>query len=132
MKIIEFTKDDIKDKANLAEQIEFESNQLFKSSYTNKGRSLAEIKESVVIGKTLEVWLCENYPFTLAEDKWHDLIDENGDYVEVKAYNVYDSNAPFVQKSLHSIRNGNWNKSKWFILFQYKNGVYKFLEKIKI
>jgi hypothetical protein len=132
MENAQFTESDIKDKLLLERLIESESQALFDSPYTRRRRSLAEIKSAVRQGKTLELWLTENYAFQLSDDRYHDLIDENGDFVEVKAYNVQSSSAPYVQKSLKSIRTGKWNHSKWFLLFHCKNGVYKFLEKIKI
>jgi hypothetical protein len=132
MENAQFTESDIKDKLLLERLIESESRALFDSPYTRRSRSLEEIKGTVKQGKTLELWLTENYAFQLSDSRYHDLIDENGDFVEVKAYNVQSSSAPYVQKSLASIRTGKWNKSKWFILFNYNKGVYKFLEKIKI
>lgn len=132
MENAQFTESDIKDKLLLERLIESESQALFDSHYTRRRRILEEIKGAVRQGKTLELWLTENYNFTLSDDRFHDLIDENGDFVEVKAYAVQSSSAPYVQQSLKSIRTGKWNKSKWFILFNYNKGVYKFLEKIKI
>jgi hypothetical protein len=132
MENAQFTESDIKDKLLLEKLIESESQALFDSPYTRRSRSLEEIKGAVKQGKTLELWLTENYNFQLSDDRYHDLIDENGDFVEVKAFSVTDSGAPYVHKSLASIRTGKWNKSKWFILFNYDKGVYKFLEKIKI
>jgi hypothetical protein len=132
MENAQFTESDIKDKLLLERLIESESQALFNSPYTRRSRSLEEIKGNVKQGKTLELWLTENYNFQLSDDRFHDLIDENGDFVEVKAYAVQSSSAPYVQKSLKSIRTGMWNNSKWFLLFNYNKGVYKFLEKIKI
>jgi hypothetical protein len=129
---ITFTESDIKDKSYLEEQIELEAQRLYTSPKARKGRSIEEIRESVRRGKVAEVWLIENYSFKTAPDIYHDLIDRDGNYVEVKAYNVYSSNAPHVQNDLYRIRTGGWNRSKWYLLFQHNKGVYKFLEKISI
>jgi len=132
MEEITFTESDIKDKSYLEQQIELEAQRLYTSPKARRGRSVDEIRKVVRQGKVAEVWLIENKSFTSAPDIYHDLIDSEGNYVEVKAYNVYNSNSPYVQKDLDRIRNGGWNRSKWYLLFQYNNGVYNFLEKILI
>jgi hypothetical protein len=76
--------------------------------------------------------LIENRGFRMAPDVYHDLIDRDGNYTEVKAYNVRSSNAPHVQNDLYRIRTGGWNRSKWYLLFHHNEGVYNFLEKISI
>jgi hypothetical protein len=132
MEKITFTESDIKDKVYLEEQIELEAQRLFSSARARKGRTIEEIRSVVRQGKVAEVWLIENQNYQAAPDIYNDLIDSEGNFVEVKAYNVYNSNAPYVQDSLRRIRTGGWNQSKWYMLFQYNEGTYKFLEKILI
>lgn len=132
MEKITFTELDIKDKVYLEKQVELEAQRLYSSLKARKGRTIEEIRNSVRIGKVAEVWLIENYDFKQALDVYHDLIDKDGNYVEVKAYNVYSSNAPHVQNDLYRIRTGGWNRSKWYLLFQHNNGTYNFLEKISV
>ena len=127
-----FTASDIKNVDLLEREIEHEAKRLFESDRARKGRTLEAIKSAVRQGKTLEVWLTENYDFRLSSDIYHDLIDSEGNFIEVKAYNIYSSNAPSVQNDLYRIRTGNWNKSKYYIIFKYDNGTYTFLEKIII
>lgn len=129
---LQFTESDIKDKAYLEEQIELEAQRLFSSAKARRGRDLEEIRKVVRQGKIAEVWLIENYGFEPAPDIYHDLIDKEGNRIEVKAYNVYHSNAPHVQNDLYRIRTSSWNRSKWYLLFHHNEGVYKFLEKILI
>jgi hypothetical protein len=128
----QFTESDIKDKAYLEEQIELEAQRLFSSEKARRGRTLEEIRKVVRQGKVAEIWLIENHDFQPALDIYHDLIDKEGNRVEVKAYNVYSSNAPYVQNDLYQIRTSGWNHSKWYLLFHHNEGVYKFLEKILI
>jgi hypothetical protein len=128
----QFTESDIKDKAYLEEQIELEAQRLFSSEKARRGRTLEEIRKVVRQGKVAEIWLIENHDFQPAPDIYHDLIDKEGNRVEVKAYNVYSSNAPYVQNDLYRIRTSGWNHSKWYLLFHHNEGVYKFLEKILI
>jgi hypothetical protein len=128
---MQFTESDIKDKKYLEEQIELEAQRLF-SLTSSRGRSLEEIRNRVRQGKIAEVWLIETGKFKPALDIYHDLIDLEGNRVEVKAYNIYNSNAPSVQNDLYRIRTGTWNKSKYMMLFQCKERNYKFLEKISI
>lgn len=127
-----FTSDDVKDQSHLEFLIKEESLRIFNSPKSRRERSLEEIFAMVKIGKTAEYYLVEQGLFKPAKDIYHDLIDKEGDYVEVKAYNVYDSNAPHVKADLERIRNSVWNKSKWMLLFRYNLGTYTFLEKIFI
>lgn len=127
-----FTEADIKNKKLLESEIEKESNRIFDSSSANGGRTLNQIRDVVRQGKVAEIWLHENFNFELAEDIYHDLIDDKGAYVEVKAYSVQSSSAPYVQNAISRIKNGNWNKSSYMMLFNYMHGRYKFLEKIQI
>ena len=127
-----FTEADIKYRVYLEEQIELEAQRLFKSPQSRRERTIEEIRSRVRQGKIAEVWLIENYEYKQAPDIYHDLIDIEGNRIEVKAYNVYSSNAPLVQNDLYRIRTGSWIKCKYYILFKYDNGTYTFLEKITI
>lgn len=127
-----FTENDVKDQSLLEEKIETEALSIFSSNFARKGRTLAEIKRTVRQGKIAEVWLSENTNLKLSDDRYHDLIDSEGNFVEVKAYNVYNSSAPYVQSDLKRIRESTWNRSKWYYLFRCRNGEYQFLEKISI
>ena len=130
---IEFTENDIQNKKYLKSEIELESNRLFNSSQQTGGnRTYTEIEKSVRIGKVAEVYLIENYSFEASGNIYHDLIDKNGDYVEVKAYSESTIQNGWIDNDIHRILNGGWNKSKWYILFSYDNGKYVFIEKRKI
>lgn len=128
----QFTKSDIKDQLLLEKMINDEVSSIMSTEEARRGRSKSQIRDSVIQGKTLEAFLVQTGKYKLSDNRYHDLINKDGEYVEVKAYAVYDSNAPYVKKDLERIRTGTWNKSKWYLLFQYKAGVYTFLEKIEI
>ena len=127
-----FTEKDIRNRPLLESMILKESMSIFSSDPARKGRTLAEIKRTVRQGKIAEVWLSENTNLKLSDDRYHDLVDSEGNFIEVKAYNVYNSSAPYVQSDLKRIRESTWNRSKWYYLFQHRNGEYQFLEKISI
>jgi len=129
---MQFTESDIKDREFLERAIKQETERLYSTNTTRRNRSKEEIEKVVRQGKVAEVFLIETGKYREAADIYHDLIDENGDRTEVKAYSAMSSNAPHVQNDLYRIRTGNWNHSKWYILFNYNEGVYTFLEKIKI
>jgi len=129
---MQFTESDIKDREFLERAIKQETERLYSTNTTRRNRSKEEIEKVVRQGKVAEVFLIETGKYREAADIYHDLIDENGDRTEVKAYSVMSSNAPHIQNDLYRIRTGNWNHSKWYILFNYNEGVYTFLEKIKI
>jgi hypothetical protein len=127
-----FTLDDVKDHQHLEFLIKEESFRIFNSKKARNGRTFEEILDKVKIGKTAEYYLVEQGLFKHAKDIYHDLVDEEGNFLEVKAYDVYDSSAPFVRSEIERIRNSEWNQSKWMLLFQYRNNRYTFLEKILI
>ncbi len=129
---MQFTESDIKDREFLERAIRQETERLYSSSTTRRNRTKEEIEKVVRQGKVAEVYLIETGKYREAADIYHDLVEPNGDRTEVKAYSVMNSNAPHVQNDLYRIRTGNWNHSKWYILFNYNEGVYTFLEKIKI
>lgn len=129
---VKFTEADIKDTTRLERMIEVEANQIFNSSTGNGGRDLDTIKFCVKQGKIAELWLIENRGYEEANKKYHDLIDKNGDYTEVKAYDVTSMFAPFIQKDLKKLRTSEWNISKWYIVFKCTYGEYEFLDKVFI
>jgi hypothetical protein len=127
-----FTINDIQDQYHLDFMIKEEAYRIYNSPKARLGRSLEEITEKVKIGKIAEVYLIEQGMYKPAKDIYHDLVDDMGNFIEVKAYTVYDSNAPFVIRELQRIRESEWNKSKWMMLFRHYEGAYTFLEKIFI
>ena len=129
---MKFTIDDIKDRERLERMVEKEALQINRSEFSRRGRSLDDIKFAVRQGKVAELYLIENHGYIESDIKYHDLKDINGDYTEVKAYNVWGKDAPFVQKDLRRYREEKWSKSKWYMLFKYENGQYELLDKIQI
>jgi len=110
-----------------------EAEQIFNSPSANRGRDLDTIKFFVRQGKVAELYLIENHDYDESDRKWHDLKDVNGDYTEVKAYvNTPTSNLPYVERDLRRYRTETWNVSKWYILFNYNDGIYEFVDKIQI
>jgi hypothetical protein len=112
--------------------VKIEAEQIYSSPVARRGRSYEEVENAVKQGKIAELYLIENHGFEEANKKWHDLINEENEYIEVKAYNVWDKNAPGVQRDLKRLREEGWNISKWYYLFKCKYGEYELLEKIKI
>lgn len=129
---ISFTIEDIKDRDRLEKMVDVEATNIYESARARKDRSKEDIVEKVRQGKVAELYLIETGDYFPANKKWHDLKDKNGDYVEVKAYNVRDQYAPFVQSDLRRLREEGWNISKWYMLFQCIGGKYNLIEKIKI
>jgi hypothetical protein len=129
---MKFTIDDIKDRERLNKMVEKETMQIYMSPAARKGRSLDTIKYAVQQGKVAELYLIENYGYHESDIRWHDLKDEEGNYTEVKAYNVWSKDAPFVQKDIKRYKTEKWSKSKWYILFKYEYGSYELLDKIQL
>jgi hypothetical protein len=130
---MKFTEDDIKDKDRLKKMVRKEALQIFSNPSSRNGRDLETIEFFVKQGKIAELYLIENYQYEEADRKYHDLKDQDGDYTEVKAYNnTTASRVPYVEKDLVRYRNAAWNISKWYMLFNVEEGVYEFIEKIRI
>jgi hypothetical protein len=127
-----FTEEDIKDKARLEEMVRKEAISIFNSSNGRRGRDLETIQYCVKQGKVAELYLIENHGYSESDIKYHDLKDSQGDYTEVKAYDVWSKDAPFVQKDIRRYKNETWSKSKWYILFKFKDGKYELIEKIQL
>lgn len=129
---MKFTEENIRDKARLEQMIEKEALSIYNSVAARRGRDLDTIKFCVKQGKIAELYLIENHEYVESDIKWHDLKDSEGNYTEVKAYDVWSKDAPFVQKDIHRYKNESWSKSKWYMLFKFKDGEYELLEKIQL
>lgn len=128
----EFTVKDIVSVDTLNENIELETDRIFESDKARRGRAREDIQGSVRQGKIAEQYLIDHYGFTEADIRWHDLINQNGDYVEVKAYSIDDHDTMFVKRDIHRYRTEAWSKSKWYVLFGCKDGNYKHLATIRL
>lgn len=130
---VKFTEADIIDKERLERMIEKEALPIFNSATGNKERRDFEtVKFCVKQGKIAELWLIENRGYDEANKKYHDLVDKNGDYTEVKAYDVTSMSAPYIQKDIKKLRTETWNISKWYIVFKCTHGEYEFLDKVYV
>jgi hypothetical protein len=130
---VKFTEADIIDKDRLERMIEKEALPIFNSATGNKEhRDFETVKFCVKQGKIAELWLIENRGYDEANKKYHDLIDKNGEYTEVKAYDVTSMNAPYIQKDIKKLRTESWNTSKWYIVFKCTHGEYEFLDKVYV
>ena len=119
-----FTYEDIKDKAGLERLIEEEAQNIWAQEKNRRGRSFEELKRSTRQGKIAEQWLIENENFTRATVKYHDLVNQQGELVEVKAFSYGDLYSKFVVDNVQKYKTATWNYSKWYILFNCINGVY--------
>jgi hypothetical protein len=128
----DFTQDDIKDKELLEKLIQEETKRIFESDKARHGRNEDQITASVKQGKIAELYLVQSGRFKFADIKWHDLVNSAGEYVEVKAYDVNDWNAPSVIRDLQRYRTEKWCKAKYYYLFQCRGGTYKFLAILRI
>lgn len=125
---MKFTEADIKDKDLLERLIKEEATRIFESPRANRDRTYEQVANSVRQGKIAELFLVESGVYDFADIKWHDLKNKDGEYVEVKAYNVHNGfEAPFVKKDLERYRSQDWCKAKWYMLFSCHEGNYEFL-----
>jgi hypothetical protein len=131
-KDIIFTENDIKDKDKLELDIMMESKMIFESPVAARGRTLEQILEHSRQGKIAEQFLIETGEYIRCTKKYHDLVDSEANIVEVKAFSVNDRHAPGVKKVINDIKNGDWNHSKYIILFKYCDGIYSYLDTIPI
>lgn len=119
-----FTYEDIKDKVELERLVEEEAQSIWAQEKNRRGRSFEELKQSTRQGKTAEQWLIENENFTRATVKYHDLVNQQGELVEVKAFSYGDLYSKFVVDNVQKYKTATWNYSKWYVLFNCTNGVY--------
>jgi hypothetical protein len=130
---MKFREEDIRNKERLERMVKKEAEAIFSSPAARNGRDLETIEFCVKQGKIAELYLIENCGYDEADKKWHDLLDETGEYTEVKAYNnVWSKDAPFVEKDLRRLKNEGWNFSKWYMLFTVVDGEYELLDKIQV
>lgn len=127
-----FTVEDIQDKELLNRLIEEETNRIFESDQARHGRSRNQIEASVQQGKVAELYLVQTGKFKFADIKWHDLMNASGEYIEVKAYDVNDWNAPSVKRDLERYKTERWCKATWYYLFQCRAAEYKLLAILRI
>lgn len=127
-----FTIKDIRDIELLEANVMYEAQCIFDNERLRKGRTLEHIADMVRQGKTAEQWLIENHAFTQARLKFHDLVNAQREYVEVKAYSYGDIFSDFVKRDLFKYRDSSWSKAKWYILFNYADGIYSHKATIKI
>ena len=123
-----FTQDDIRDKILLEQLIVEEANRIFASDHARKNRTYDQIYARCKQGKVPELYLVETGRFTF----WHDLKNAQGEYCEIKAYDVNDWNAESVKRDIERYRTESWCKSTWYYLFQYREATYKLIAVLRI
>jgi hypothetical protein len=128
----DFTQDDIKDRILLEKMTIEETERIMNSDKSRKGRSYDQVYSMVKQGKVAELYLTETGRFKAADLKWHDLINSNGEYCEIKSYDVNDWDDPRVKRDIERYRTEKWCKSTWYYLFQYRNATYKLLSVMRI
>ena len=127
-----FTYEDIKDKAELERLVEEEAQSIWAQEKNRRGRSFEELKQSTRQGKTAEQWLIENENFIRATVKYHDLVNQQGELVEVKAFSYGDLYSKFVVDNVQKYKIATWNYSKWYVLFNCINGVYSHVGTVRL
>jgi len=127
-----FTYEDIKDKEGLEQLIDIEANNIWAHEPNRRGRTFEQVKDSTRQGKVAEQWLIENHNFKRADVKYHDLVNEFGELVEVKAFSYGDVYSRFVMESIEKYKTASWNYSTWYILFNCVNGIYSHKATVKI
>lgn len=127
-----FTYEDIKDKVELERLVEEEAQSIWAQEKNRRGRSFEELKQSTRQGKITEQWLIENENFTRATVKYHDLVNQQGELVEVKAFSYGDLYSKFVVDNVQKYKIATWNYSKWYVLFNCINGVYSHVGTVRL
>jgi hypothetical protein len=127
-----FTLADIREVEILEANVAHEAQCIYVNEKLRRGRTLEQVADKVRQGKVAEQWLIENHAFTQARLKFHDLMNADREYVEVKAYSYGDIFMDFVVKDLIKYRDSTWSKAKWYILFNCIDGIYYHKATIKI
>jgi len=132
---LDFTVNDIKDKHAYIARARAEAKLCYDTESTRRGRKWSELYQSYLQGHAAESYLIENFGFKCANKKYKDLINSDGEQVEVKTRTSVEA--------LHSLRR-ILNKQKYtyrkipdilyFWLVDYKdiqNPAYNFYAKYK-
>lgn len=126
-----FSIEDIKDKTFLKKEVEEEALRVYNGS-RSQNQSLLDIKINMLQGKVAEVYLIEKLGYKKADKQYHDLMNDKGEYIEVKAYSYGNIYNDFITRDLNRYKNTSWNKSTWYILFNCVDGIYYHQATIKL
>jgi Holliday junction resolvase-like predicted endonuclease len=88
---LDFTVDDIKDKASYIARAKAEAQLCYNTPSTRRGRTWPNLYQSYKQGHAAEYYLIENFGFKCAGEKYKDLINTNGELVEVKTRTSEDA-----------------------------------------
>lgn len=127
-----FTIADIREIELLEANVLHEAQCIYDNERLRRDRTLAQVADKVRQGKVAEQWLIENHAFTQARLKFHDLVNSDREFVEVKAYSYGDIFSDFIMRDLVKYRDSTWSRAKWLILFNCINGTYYHKATIKI
>lgn len=86
-----------------------EASQIFAKDDTRKGRSFVTILQTTLYGHAPEVYLIDKCGFTDDERPYKDVIDTDGNYVEVKTTEG-DYYVPYVLKRANEAKRQTWKK----------------------
>ena len=103
-----FFKEDL-DNERLYDRARDEAVQIFEKPSTRKGRTLEKIIETVEYGHTAEWFLIEKMGYMDNPLKYHDVIDPDGNWVEVKVTKI----PQYVPSVLHRLNEHRRNLEQW-------------------
>lgn len=86
-----------------------EASQIYAKDDTRRGRSFADILQTTLYGHAPEVYLIDMCGFTDDDRPYKDVIDTDGNYVEVKATEG-DYYVPYVLKRANKAKQMTWKK----------------------
>ena len=129
---LDFTIEDILNKELLYEKTNREALLIFNDFKKRRGRSFDQVFASVKQSIAAEIYLCEKYNFTMSSQDFHDVLNERGEHVEIKAYCTKYWMNEYTKKDLERYKTAKWSKAKWYILFSYDCGSYSHLLTVKI
>ena len=118
-----FSQEDLtpENKARIETLVDQQAKRLFVNDKRN--RTLDQIKASCWMSTPAELYMSQLDGWKMAEDVYHDVVDDNGDFVEIKCFrditSENDSIIGFIKK-LHESDEKAWNKSKSIYFFRYE------------
>ena len=129
----EFTFDDIVDKKLFNEIFKKKVQSIYRSSWARQGRTLKQVRSSVKVGFIPEFYIVENTGLEFATGMYNDLIDNNGNIVEIKVRSVgVKTTDEAMQNTINEIR--SHTRIDYLILVHYVRATqtYTLAEKVKI
>jgi len=108
----------------------WESHYTDKESLSGRIRDKSDIRSDCLLGKLGEYFLMSEFGYVNDDEKWHDLISQQGERTEVKTMRKDRTSQYKIDQIITKLRNRKRDRRKWFfstkaIVLLYENDVFE-------